>query len=70
MLSLPCSVAGWACGTRARANGSARGRTAIRLGLAGVALAAVAIVVWLVLALGFDIGAQDLRDALERRTRR
>jgi hypothetical protein len=70
MFSLPCSIAAWVCGRRAAVAGSSRARNAVRLGVVGIGLAAVAIVVWLVLALGYDYGAEDLRRALEARTRR
>jgi hypothetical protein len=78
--SLPCSIAAWLLGTRARAriaDGRSQGSPGVAragriIGLAGVALAVVAMVVWIVLILsGFSVAdfQEDLERELERRRR-
>jgi hypothetical protein len=76
VVSIPCSLAAWRLGDRARAraleagseSGAAQARTAVRLGIAGAALGALALVAFVVLvAAGVDF--EQLRQDLQDRSR-
>ena len=73
LFTLPIAGAGWALGVQARARvrdgrasgGAGQARAGIVLGIAGVALSAVAMVVWIaLLASGFSL--EEFRDDLQR----
>ena len=53
-LTLPCSIAAWALGVRARRRGAGHDQTrlAILLGVIGVVLGVLSAIVWIVLATG------------------